>query len=177
MLHSGSSQRAALLTRAHLAAMLVAVTAFVVDQATKPLAHAYVEQNGPLQITSFLTMTAGWNTGVAFGVAALAHPSVLIAVGLGLSAVLAVFLAKTDSTFEKIALGMAIGGALANVLDRARFGAVRDFIDFHVNDWHWPAFNFADVFIVVGLFSLLFAGREQRRPATERRPHNGGEPR
>lgn len=172
VLNGGSSQRAQLLTRAHLAAILASVAALVVDQATKPLAHAYVEQNGPLEITSFLTMTAGWNTGVAFGMAALAHPSVLIAVGLGLSAVLAVFLIKAESPFEKIALGMAIGGALANVLDRARFGAVRDFIDFHVNDWHWPAFNFADVFIVVGLFSLLFAGREQRRAAPERRPHN-----
>lgn len=169
MLHSGSSHRAALLKRAHLAAMLVAVTALVVDQTTKPLAHAYVEQNGPLEITSFLTMTAGWNTGVAFGMAALAHPSVLIAVGLGLSAVLAVFLAKTDSTFEKIALGMAIGGALANVLDRTRFGAVRDFIDFHVNDWHWPAFNFADVFIVVGLFSLLLLGRGERKVGADSR--------
>lgn len=163
MLPSGSSKRASRLTRAHLAAMLVAVAALVVDQATKPLAHGYVEQNGSLEITSFLTMTAGWNTGVAFGMAALAHPWVLIAVGLGLSAVLAVFLVRTKSPSEKIALGMAIGGALANVLDRARFGAVRDFIDFHVSDWHWPAFNFADVFIVVGLFSLLILGRGERK--------------
>lgn len=169
VLNGGSSQRAQLLTRAHLAAMFAAVAALVVDQATKPLAHSYVEQNGPLEITSFLTMTTGWNTGVAFGMAALAHPSVLIAVGLGLSAVLAVFLVKADSPFEKIALGIAIGGALANVIDRARFGAVRDFIDFHVNDWHWPAFNFADVFIVVGLFSLLLLGREERKTKAESR--------
>jgi signal peptidase II len=169
LLNSGSSQRAALLTRAHLAAVLVAGAALVVDQATKALAHAYVEQNGSLEITSFLTMTAGWNTGVAFGMAALAHPSVLIGVGLGLSAVLVVFLVKTDSTFEKIALGMAIGGALANVLDRARFGAVRDFIDFHASDWHWPAFNFADVFIVVGLFSLLILGRGEHKVGADSR--------
>lgn len=143
--------------------MLAAVAALGVDQATKPLAHAYVEQNGSLEITSFLTMTAGWNTGVAFGMAALAHPSVLIATGLALTAVLAVFVVKTDSFFEKIALGMAIGGALANGLDRARFLAVRNFIDFHVSDWHWPAFNHADVFIVVGLFSLLLFGRGERK--------------
>ena len=172
MLHSGRSQRAALLTGAHLAAVLAAVAALVVDQATKPLAHAYVEQNGPLEIASFLTMTSGWNTGVAFGVAAFAHPSVLIAVGVGLSAVLAVFLVRTGSAFEKIALGLAIGGALANVVDRLRFGAVRDFIDLHWNDWHWPTFNLADVFIVAGLFSLLFAGRGQRRAAAERQSHN-----
>jgi len=163
VLNSGSSKRADRQTRPHLAALLVAVAALVVDQTTKPLAHAYVEQNGPLEITSFLTMTAGWNTGVAFGVAAFANPTILVAVGLALSAVLVVFLVKTESTSEKIALGMAIGGALANVVDRLRFGAVRDFIDFYVNAWHWPAFNFADVFIVVGLFSLLLLGRGERK--------------
>jgi signal peptidase II len=163
VLHSGSSQGAELLTGAHLAAALAVVASLVVDQVTKPLAHAYVEQNGPLEITSFLTMTSGWNTGVAFGMAAFAHPSVLIAVGLGLSAVLAVFLVRTESAFEKIALGMAIGGALSNVIDRLRFGAVRDFIDLHWNDWHWPTFNFADVFIVVGLFSLLLLGGDERK--------------
>ncbi|MBN3557013.1 MULTISPECIES: signal peptidase II [Sphingomonas] len=172
MLNSGSSKRPNRQTRPHLAALLVAVAALGVDQTTKPLAHAYVEQNGPLEITSFLTMTSGWNTGVAFGVAAFANPTILVAVGLALSAVLVVFLVKTESTFEKIALGMAIGGALANVVDRLRFGAVRDFIDVHLNDWHWPAFNFADVFIVLGLFSLLFAGREQRRAAAERQSRN-----
>jgi len=172
LLNSGSSQRAALPTRAHLAAVLVAGAALVVDQATKALAHAYVEQNGSLEITSFLTMTAGWNTGVAFGMAAFTHPSVLIGVGLGLSAFLAVLLVRSQSAFEKIALGMAIGGALANVVDRLRFGAVRDFIDLYWNDWHWPAFNFADVFIVVGLFSLLLVGREQRKVAAESRSHN-----
>lgn len=169
VINSGSSKRVGRLTWAHLAAILAAVAAFGVDQATKSLAHAYVAQNGPLEITSFLTMTAGWNTGVAFGMAALAHPSVLIAVGLALSAVLAVFLAKTVSSFEKVALGMAIGGALANVLDRARLGAVRDFIDFHVSDWHWPAFNFADVFIVVGLFSLLLLGRGEHKVGADSR--------
>lgn len=172
MLHSGRSQRTALLTRAHLAAVLAAVAALVVDQATKPLAHAYVEQNGPLEITSFLTMTAGWNTGVAFGMAALANPSVLIAVGLGLTAFLVVVLVRAVRASEKLALGMAIGGALANVIDRLRFGAVRDFIDFHVNDWHWPAFNLADVFIVVGLFSLLLLGREERKAGAESRSNS-----
>jgi len=167
LLNSGNSQRAALLTRAHLAAVLAALVALGVDQATKPLAHAYVEQNGPLEITSFLTMTAGWNTGVAFGMATLAHPSVLVAVGLSLSAVLTVFLVRTESAREKIALGMAIGGALSNVLDRVRFSAVPDFIDLHWNDWHWPTFNFADVFIVVGLFSLLLLGREERKAGAE----------
>lgn len=155
VLHSLAAQRAGWLTRAHAAATLAAAAALLIDQVTKPLAHAYVGQNGPLEITSFLAVTAGWNTGVAFGMAAFAHPWVLIAVGLGLSTLLAAFLLRTDSAFEKVALGMAIGGALANVIDRARFGAVRDFIDLHWNEWHWPAFNFADAFIVIGLFSLL----------------------
>lgn len=141
---------------------LAGAVALVIDQATKPLAHAYVEQHGPTDITSFLTMMSGWNTGVAFGLAAFANPWVLIAVGLGLSAFLAILLVRAQSAVERIALGMAIGGALSNVIDRARFGAVRDFIAFHWSGWQWPAFNFADAFIVVGLCSLLFIGREER---------------
>lgn len=174
-MNNGKSRSAALLTRAHLAAMFAAFASLIVDQVTKSLAHAYVEQNGPLAITAFLTMTSGWNTGVAFGIAAFANPSFLVAVGLAMSTVLAVFLVKAELGVEKIALGLAIGGALANVIDRARFGAVRDFIDLHWNDWQWPTFNFADVFIVAGLFSLLFfGGGERKTRARADRADDGG---
>lgn len=141
--------------RAQAVGSIAFVLAYVIDQLTKPLAHAAVAQLGTLEVTSFLSVTAGWNRGVAFGMATLAHPWVLIVIGAGLSAVMAVFLTRSESRTEKIGLGMAIGGALGNVVDRARFGAVRDFIDFYWNTWHWPAFNFADAFIVVGLLALL----------------------
>ena len=53
---------------------------------------------------------------------------------------------------------MVIGGALGNVVDRMRFGAVADFLDFHVAGWHWPAFNVADAAIVIGVALILIEG-------------------
>lgn len=67
---------------------------------------------------------------------------------------LLVWLARVQSRLQA-ALGLVIGGALGNLLDRLRHGAVTDFLDFHFQDYHWPAFNLADSGIVLGVFLLL----------------------
>ena len=54
-------------------------------------------------------------------------------------------------SYERFPLALIVGGALGNLLDRVRFGAVIDFLDFHIGGWHWPAFNVADICIVVGV--------------------------
>ena len=67
---------------------------------------------------------------------------------------------RRASTYEKLPLAFIIGGALGNLVDRIRFGAVIDFLDFHIGEWHWPAFNVADIFIVIGvglyIISMIF---------------------
>ena len=64
------------------------------------------------------------------------------------------------------ALGLVIGGALSNILDRARHGAVTDFLDLHLAAYHWPAFNLADVAVVTGTALLLLDGlRDAKRKA------------
>ena len=65
--------------------------------------------------------------------------------------------------FETAAYIGLIGGALGNVIDRLRIGAVVDYLDFHWLGWHWPAFNFADVFVVVGAALLLLASMVERK--------------
>jgi signal peptidase II len=72
------------------------------------------------------------------------------------------------------ALALAIGGALGNVVDRMRHGAVTDFLDLHVGRWHWPAFNAADVGIVFGIAVLLLGNRARTPPA--RSPRNAAGP-
>ena len=62
---------------------------------------------------------------------------------------------KEKNELKIAALALIIGGALGNVIDRVRFGAVLDFLDFHYQNWHWPAFNLADSFICVGVFILI----------------------
>jgi signal peptidase II len=78
-------------------------------------------------------------------------------------AALVVWLRKAETRTLAVALGLVIGGAVGNVIDRLRFGAVFDFLDFHALGWHWPAFNLADSAISVGvgllLIDTLSAGR------------------
>jgi signal peptidase II len=82
---------------------------------------------------------------------------------LAIVAAMLVWLRTTETPLAQAALGGIIGGALGNVIDRVRFGAVADFLDVHVMSYHWPAFNVADSAITVGAVFLvvdsLFAGR------------------
>lgn len=134
-----------------------ALIVFLVDQGSKAAAFANVARSGDWVVAPFLTITSGWNTGIAFGVAALAEPSSLILVALAISTLLAILLVRSTSAVEKFAFGSIIGGALSNVADRVRFGAVRDYIDLHWASWRWPTFNLADAFIAAGVVALLIA--------------------
>ena len=69
-----------------------------------------------------------------------------------------------------VAIGLVFGGAVGNLIDRARFGAVVDFVDVHWHDWHWPAFNVADSAITVGvaLLAICLVGERERSTAASR---------
>ncbi|WP_119679155.1 signal peptidase II [Indioceanicola profundi] len=123
-------------------------------------------QAPPIEVTGFFNLVMAWNRGVSFGM--FAHeadlmPYVLIAVALAITAFLVVWLRRTDRVFQAVCIGLVIGGALGNVIDRLRFGAVADFLDVHVAGWHWPAFNVADSCIVVGVLLLVADGLFDRR--------------
>ncbi len=78
--------------------------------------------------------------------------ALIVSLGLGL------WMSRVSRRWPALALGLIIGGALGNVIDRLRLGWVIDFIDFHVSTWHWPAFNMADAAITVGVGILLIDG-------------------
>lgn len=131
---------------------------FVLDHGTKWWVREQI-MNPPrvIPITDFFNLVLGYNTGVSFGMLGGAGlpPVVLATVSFVIALVLLVWLARTTTTPIGIALGLLIGGALANGTDRLLHGAVTDFLDFHVADWHWPAFNLADVGIVCGAGLLV----------------------
>jgi signal peptidase II len=77
---------------------------------------------------------------------------------LGIVVALLVWLRRQPEPFLALAVGLIAGGALGNVIDRIRFRAVVDFLDFHFGAWHWPAFNLADSAITVGVALLVFDG-------------------
>ncbi len=111
-----------------------------------------------IEVLPFFDLVMAWNRGVSFGIfnnggqwnaVLLSVLSVAIAIGL------LVWMRKAENRLVVLALGGIIGGALGNVIDRVRWGAVADFLDVHVMGYHWPAFNLADSAISVGAVLLV----------------------
>ena len=128
---------------------------FVVDQVSKLVIYEVLDAAGGfIQVTGFFNLVTVWNYGVSFGMLSGLgdHGAVILSVvSLVIVAFLINWLRRVDRRALAIALGAVVGGALGNVIDRVRFGAVFDFLDFHVAGWHWPAFNVADSAIVLGV--------------------------
>lgn len=143
-------------------ALSLASVVLVLDQLTKLWVQAHIPLwSGYPVIPDFFNMVHVLNKGAAFGF--LASDSIawqttffiitaLVAVGVIL------YLLRTTHAADKLSvcgLGLVLGGALGNLIDRVRLGVVVDFLDFYVNDWHWPAFNVADIAICVGVGALM----------------------
>ena len=139
--------------------LIIVAVAVVLDQLSKFWVLNYVLGTYPyIKITSFFNVVNAWNTGVSFSMFS-SNGSwgtvILCVLALFIVAMLLWWLKKEKSLLMQIALGMVIGGAVGNVIDRIRLGAVFDFLDFHVMGYHWPAFNVADSAICVGA-ALIF---------------------
>lgn len=136
--------------------LIIAVVVFVLDQITKAVMLDLLPEPGTgITVTSFFNLVHVWNPGVSFGILKGLSPWLLSGFALVVCGVLSVWLARADTRLLSSALGLTIGGALGNVIDRVRFGAVFDFLDFHAFGWHWPAFNVADSAISIGVVGLL----------------------
>ena len=138
------------------------------DQASKWIAYqAYLEEPRTIAITGFFNIVLlVWNRGVSFGLFSDGSPAtkyILIGLALSISAVLVVWLRRNDRRLTAAAIGLVLGGAVSNVLDRLIHGAVVDFLDFHVAGYHWPAFNVADSAIFVGVMLILIDGLFESR--------------
>lgn len=149
----------------------LAVAAFVVvlDQVSKWLILEHVMQPPRVvEVTPFFNLVLAWNQGVSFGMfshEAAVMPYVLSGVALVIVVALLGWLRGAERRLVAISIGMVIGGAIGNVIDRLRFGAVADFLDFHAFGWHFWIFNVADTGISVGVALLvldgLLAGRDK----------------
>ncbi|MFA5041818.1 MAG: signal peptidase II [Bdellovibrionales bacterium] len=115
-----------------------------------------------IPVTSFLNFVLVWNKGVTFGI--FNHgserylPFILIGVAVIILFFLARWLYRTSSTTVALGLGCIMGGAVGNAIDRFRYGAVVDYLDFYYRTYHWYAFNVADAAIVTGVALLLIDG-------------------
>ena len=140
------------------AALATAGLVVTVDQATKQWAINRVERGEELEIFFGLDLANARNTGVAFGAFEGGGVIVAVLIGLSLALLLGYFAVNRERPWLWLPVGLLLGGALGNLADRARIGAVIDFID----PIAWPAFNVADAAIVVGVFGLLYVVETQR---------------
>ena len=155
-------QRPDLMTASLRNGLLLAILVIVLDQITKWVALFGLNLGeNPITVTSFFNLVLVWNRGVSFGMfnnAGAYGPWILSALAIAVVLGLLYWLRGAEARLTVTALGLVIGGALGNVIDRFRFGAVVDFLDFHIAGYHWPAFNVADAAICVGAGLLLLDG-------------------
>lgn len=147
-------------SRAFLPGLAIAAAIVILDQLSKWYVVEVV-MNPPrsIEVTPFFNLVMGWNRGVSFGLfnsGSAVTGWLLPVLAATIIVVLAVWLSRVDRLLLGAALGSIIGGAIGNVIDRLRFGAVADFLDVHAMGYHWPAFNLADTMITVGAVVLIF---------------------
>lgn len=139
--------------------LLVAVIAIGADQVTKWWILASVmDPPRIINVTPFFNVVLVWNRGISFGMfsnESMAGVWILSFLALIIVGFLFNWLRKAESKRVAISLGLIIGGALGNVIDRAVHSAVLDFLDFYIGSVRWPAFNAADSFITAGAILLI----------------------
>jgi signal peptidase II len=144
---------------------IAAGTALALDQASKfwLLSVFDIANRDPVRITPFFDLVLTWNKGVSYGWFQTTSASGELALlGIKIAAVigLGIWLSRAHSALAATALGLIIGGAIGNAIDRFTFGAVMDFALFHIEiagkDHDWYVFNLADVAIVAGVIGLLY---------------------
>lgn len=104
-------------------------------------------------------LSMAWNRGISFSLfssQSMTMPYILSAFSVAVCVGFLIWAARSTARLEHIGIGLIVGGALGNAFDRIRFGAVADFFDFYVGNWHFPAFNVADAAITVGVCVILF---------------------
>ena len=107
--------------------------------------------------STYLNIRLIWNEGIAFGILSFDDMALYHSLSLLILAIILVIIymiIKSDG-LKKFSLMLILGGALGNFYDRIAYGAVPDFIDFHINGFHWFIFNIADIFISIGVFALI----------------------
>jgi signal peptidase II len=155
---------------AYARAALVLVAVLALDQLTKRLVANTIAPGERIAVLPGVHLVHTRNHGVAFGLEAGRQTLVAILVGLALLGLLVYFATHSSRPLIWLATGLLLGGALGNLIDRVRTGAVVDFIQLPLG---WPPFNLADASIVLGVVLLLFAIESPREAAHERAQPGG----
>lgn len=146
--------------------ILLIVAAVTADQLTKAAALSLLSQGTAVPVLPSFNLTLGFNEGASFGMMGgimAGKPLLMAALTGALTVVFCVMAFRAQHPFERAGFALVVGGALGNIIDRLRQGAVTDFLDFYWRDWHWPTFNVADIAITLGAVLILAASFPPRR--------------
>ena len=119
-----------------------------------------------LHVFDFFNLVFTWNPGTSFSLFRTmgeAAPWIMVTATGFITGFILYYLVRRAKRYEIVPLSLIAGGAIGNLIDRVRFGAVIDFLDFHVSAWHWPAFNVADICICLGVGLYLLNMYIERR--------------
>tara|TARA_Y100001958_G_C21136221_1_gene476200 strand:- start:534 stop:1016 length:483 start_codon:yes stop_codon:yes gene_type:complete len=140
---------------------IIILSIFLLDRISKILIINISEEikNNEIYQSEFINFQLIWNEGIAFGLLSFENDFIYHSISLLITLiilVLIIMLIKSKNV-EKIGFALISGGAIGNLFDRIMFKSVPDFIDFHVNNFHWFIFNIADIFITIGVLWLILA--------------------
>jgi len=155
------------------AVLLLAGAVVALDQISKAIVLGRLPLGVQIPVVDgLLALTLVLNPGLAFGLLGSVPPAwrwmvaALSLVALAVLARVALRVLPAGGWAGRLSIGLIFGGAVGNLVDRARFGAVVDFVDVHWQGWHWPAFNVADSAITVGVALLALRLRNDRSGAS-----------
>ena len=138
----------------------IVLVIFLIDRLSKIyiLQIAELGKTVDIYVTQYLNFYLIWNKGIAFGLFSFDENFIynfITFIILTITIVILVMIIKSVR-FKKYSLLLVFGGSLGNLFDRIYYSAVPDFIDIHINDFHWFVFNAADIFITIGIICLIF---------------------
>lgn len=141
-------------------ALSIILAVFILDQYSKQYVFSYFQENQVpfVKLTDFFNITIAFNKGIAFSLFSRENYSnyIFLSLAIIVTIIISYLLVKSPYKIELISYSLIIGGAIGNIVDRWRNGAVLDFIELHISQYYWPAFNIADSAICIGAFLLLY---------------------
>ncbi len=145
--------------RKNLISLTTIFTIFILDRLSKIFIIKKTEtlDNNQIYTSKFINFDLVWNDGIGFGLFSYSSGFIYNSITLVIIIVIAIiiYFLRNSNGYEKFSFLLILGGALGNLFDRLFYNAVPDFIDLHINNFHWFIFNIADIFITVGVICLI----------------------
>ena len=140
--------------------IVISLAVFLLDRLTKSLVLDFFENitTKQIYINHFINLLLIWNDGIAFGLLNFSDQKIynLITIIIFFVSIVVLIIALKSKNYDAYFFSMIFGGAMGNLFDRVKYNAVPDFIDLHINNYHWFIFNVADIFISLGVICLIF---------------------